>query len=83
VRWTRIGDLLEAYLADFSVLDSDNLLCLTWAQVRNESVRKGCQMSAADAWIAATALVLSAPLVTNNAKDYGQLDNLELVSATG
>ena len=64
----RKWDLLEAYLEDFSVLNSDNLLCLTWAQVRNESVRKGRQMSAADAWIAATALVLSAPLVTNNAK---------------
>src|ERR1035437_9652753 len=25
-------DLLEAYLADFSVLNSDNLLCSTWAQ---------------------------------------------------
>jgi len=32
-------------------------------------------MSSADAWIAATALVLSAPLVTNNPKDYRHLDN--------
>ncbi len=51
----RKWDLLEAYLADFSVLNSDN-------QVRNESARKGRQMSTADAWIAASALVLSAPL---------------------
>ena len=79
----RKWDLLEAYLADFSVLNSDNLLCSAWAQVRNESVRKGRQMSAADAWIAATALVLSAPLVTNNAKDYRHLGNLQLVSAAG
>lgn len=64
----RKWDLLEAYLADFSVLNSDNLLCSTWAQVRNESARKGRQMSAADARIAASALVLSAPLVTNNPK---------------
>ena len=48
-------DLLEAYLTDFSVLHSDSLLCSTWAQVPNESVRKGRQLSAADAWIAATA----------------------------
>ena len=53
-----------------------------WAGVRNESVRKGRQMSAADAWIAATALVLSAPLITNNAKDYRHLDGLDLVSAS-
>ena len=72
--------VLETYLADFSVLHTDSLLCSTWAAVRNESMRKGRQMSSADAWIAATALVLSAPLVTNNPKDYRHLDNLQLVS---
>src|SRR5258707_8401361 len=28
-------DVLEAYLADFSVFHSDYLLCSTWASVRN------------------------------------------------
>ena len=74
-------DMLEAYLVDFAVLHSDSLLCSTWAGVRSESKRKGCQMSSADAWIAATALVLSAPLVTNNPKDYRHLAKLQLVSA--
>jgi predicted nucleic acid-binding protein len=77
----RKREVLEAYLADFSVLHSDTLLCSTWAGVRTESVRKGRQMSSADAWIAATALLLSAPLVTNNPKDYRHLDGLQLVSA--
>ncbi len=72
--------VLEAYLADFSVLHSDSLLCSTWAAVRNESTQKGRSISSADAWIAATALVLSAPLLTNNPKDYRHLDNLQLVS---
>jgi predicted nucleic acid-binding protein len=75
-------DVLEAYLADFSVLHSDSLLCSTWAALRNESTRKGRQMSSADAWIAATALVLSAPLVTNNPKDYRHLDRLQVVSVS-
>src|SRR6266849_6615435 len=74
-------DVLETYLADFSVLHSDSLLCSTWAALRNESTRNGRQMSSADAWIAATALVLSAPLVTNNPKDYRHLDKLQIVSA--
>jgi tRNA(fMet)-specific endonuclease VapC len=74
-------DVLETYLADFKVLHSDNLLCSTWAAVRNESMQKGRPISSADAWIAATALVLSAPLVTNNPKDYRHLDALQLVSA--
>jgi predicted nucleic acid-binding protein len=74
-------DVLETYLADFSVLHSDSLLCSTWAGVRNESMRKGRPISSADAWIAATAIVLSSPLVTNNPKDYSHLDNLQLISA--
>ncbi|HEU0142017.1 MAG TPA: PIN domain-containing protein [Bryobacteraceae bacterium] len=77
----RRSALLEAYLADFSVLHSDSLLCSTWAAIRNESTQKGHPISSADAWIAATALVLSAPLVTNNPKDYRHLDNLQIVSA--
>ncbi len=73
-------DMLDAYLSDFAVLHSDSLLCSTWAAVRNESTRKGRPMSSADAWIAATALFLSAPLVTNNPKDYRHLDRLQLIS---
>jgi len=72
--------VLEAYLTDFSVLHSDSLLCSTWAAIRNESTQKGRPMSSADAWIAATALVLSAPLVTNNLQDYRHLDKLQIVS---
>ena len=70
------------YLADFSVLHSDSLLCSTWAALRNESTRKGRRMSSADAWIAATALVLSAPLVTNNPKDYRHLEALRIISVS-
>jgi predicted nucleic acid-binding protein len=83
-KWgARKCDVLEAYLADFSVLQSDSLLCSKWAAVRNESTRKGRPISSADAWIAATALVLSVPLVTNNPKDYLHLEKLQLVSASG
>ena len=78
----RKRDLLEAYLSDFSVLHSDGKLCSTWATLRNESTRKGRQMSSADTWIAATALNLFAPLVTNNPKDYRHLDGLLLVSVS-
>jgi predicted nucleic acid-binding protein len=73
--------VLEAYLSDFSVLHSDSLLCSTLADIRNESTQKGHPISSADAWIAATALVLSAPLVTNNLKDYCHLDKLQIISA--
>ncbi|MGA3072952.1 MAG: hypothetical protein ABSG56_04590 [Bryobacteraceae bacterium] len=42
---------------------------------------QGRPISSSDAWIAATALVLPTPLVTNNPKDYCHLDNLQLISA--
>ena len=71
-------DVLEEYLAGFSVLHSDSLLCSTWAAVRNESTRKGRQMGSADAWIAATALALSVPLVTNSPKDYRHIEKKAL-----
>jgi predicted nucleic acid-binding protein len=51
------------------------------AAIRNESARKGRPISSADAWIAATAMIVPAPLVTNNPNDYSHLDNLQLVSA--
>ena len=81
----RTGGLANALcwkrcLADFSVIHSDSLLCSTWAAVRNESTQKGRPISSADAWIAATALVLSPPLVTNNPKDYRHHNNLQLIS---
>ena len=75
-------DLLESYLGDFSVLDSDDRLCSAWANIRHESARKGRRMSTADAWIAASAITLGAPLVTNNPGDYRHLDRLQIVSAT-
>ena|SRR5579872_1005662 len=73
-------EVLEDYLAEFAVLHSDSLLCSKWAAVRNESARRGRPISSADAWIAATALVLSVPLVTNNPRDYRHLDNLQIIT---
>ena len=77
----RRREVVEAYLKEFLLIQSDDNLCSAWAIVRSQSARKGRPISAADAWIAATALVLEAPLVTNNPRDYEQVEGLELVSA--
>lgn len=76
----RKTDILETYLSDFEIVDSDDGLCSAWAAIRNESLLKGHQISSADAWIA-TAACLSAPLVTNNTRHYRHLNRLQLVSA--
>jgi predicted nucleic acid-binding protein len=73
-------DVLEAYLSEFKLLHTDNGLCSAWAAVRDESRRKGRPIGTADAWIAATALYLGVPLVTNNPKDYRHLDTLQILS---
>ena len=80
-RGSRKLNLLDAYLADFSVLDSSSLLCSKWAGLRDESERKGRPIRVADGWVAASAVVLNAPLVTNNPSDYQHLDGLQLVAA--
>jgi len=51
--------LNERYLVYFS----DEDLCSVWAEVYEYSRRNGRTMSPSDAWIAATALTIGAPLV--------------------
>jgi tRNA(fMet)-specific endonuclease VapC len=74
----RKRNLLERFLSEFPVYYPDEGLCTLWAEVRHESNRKGKSISSQDAWIAATALHLGAPLVTNDARDYEHLKNLEI-----
>jgi len=80
-KWgSRKTAILEEYLAEFVVLHSGDAMCSIWADVRHESVTKGRQMGSADAWIAAAALLLGTPLVTNNPKHYRHLEKLQIIS---
>ena len=76
----RRRNLLERYLSRFAVCYPDDRLCTRWAEVKHESNQKGQPMSSQDAWIAATALYLDAPLVTNNAKHYAYLAKLRILT---
>ncbi|MGA3326848.1 MAG: PIN domain-containing protein [Terriglobia bacterium] len=75
--------LLEKYLSRFSVCYPDDRLCSGWAEVKHESNRGGHPIASQDAWIAATARYLDAPLVTNNTKHYAHLKNLEILTDQG
>jgi predicted nucleic acid-binding protein len=44
--------------------------------------RRGRAMEVADAWTAAVALALNAPLVTHNPTDYAIVEGLMIVTAT-
>jgi tRNA(fMet)-specific endonuclease VapC len=77
---TRREDL-ERYLQNFIPLYSNRDLCRYWAQVSNETRRRGKPIEAADAWIAATAVALDIPLVTNNPDDFTAVKDLSLLTA--
>jgi tRNA(fMet)-specific endonuclease VapC len=69
----RLG-LLEAFLSfflsGFGVVYAADSLCTLWARVRAHARTAGKGLSPQDAWIAATALALKAPLAANNRRDF-------------
>ncbi len=66
------------FLAQFEVVWSNRRICLGWAQVMENCRKKGLTIHPSDAWIAATALILECPLLTNNARHFAAIDGLEL-----
>jgi predicted nucleic acid-binding protein len=68
-----------AFLAQFTIILVDRALCRTWAWVGDQAQRSGRPIQAADAWIAATALALDVPLVTNSRADYAHVATLRLL----
>lgn len=72
--------LLERFIQGFELVYADNDLCTVWASIRADARAAGRALSPQDAWIAATALALDAPLATNNRRDYENIQKLRLVS---
>jgi tRNA(fMet)-specific endonuclease VapC len=61
---------LHLYLSRCVIVPSSHELVLRWAQVTVGARRNGRRIETADAWIAATALLYDAPLLTHNKSDY-------------
>ena len=70
---------MATFLEQFTIILVDRALCQTWAQVGDLARRNGRPIQAADAWIAATAVALGVPLVTNNHEDYAGVGNLVIL----
>jgi len=71
---------LSNFLARFSIRHSDPTLCKTWASIRHQAFVAGNPVDVADAWIAATAMLLDAALVTHNRRHFENIEDLELIS---
>ena len=57
---------LELFLSAFNLIVYSDELCDCWAIVMNEARQVGRRREAGDAWIAATAKLLDAPLITHD-----------------
>jgi tRNA(fMet)-specific endonuclease VapC len=71
--------LLEQFTGRFGVVYADDALCTAWAALRAGAKAAGRSISPQDAWIAATALALDAPLSTNNRSDFEHVPRLRLL----
>ncbi|HEV3085284.1 MAG TPA: PIN domain-containing protein [Gemmataceae bacterium] len=73
---------LEKHLQRFAVYFADRHLCRLWAEVRVGAERQGRPIDKADAWVAATAVGLGVPLVTNNPGDFAGVQGLRILTAS-
>lgn len=67
---------MAAFLSRFMIVLVDRELCRTWAEVGDQARRNGRPIHAADGWIAATAIALGMPLITNNRSDFAGVRDL-------
>ena len=70
---------LENYLTRYLILHSDDQMCSRWAEAMNSARKRGQPVAPADAWIAATALLLDVPLITHNGSNYAGIDGLRVI----
>src|SRR5207237_6639078 len=69
-------DSLRLFLARFAIVPSSHALVLTWAETMAAARTRGRHIETADAWVAATALLYGAPLLTHNKADYAGVPGL-------
>lgn len=71
---------LEQAIATYLILSADLELCRSWGQLRAERDKLGLPIASQDAWIAATALRYSLPLVTHNPAHFRDIPGLDVRS---
>jgi tRNA(fMet)-specific endonuclease VapC len=74
---------LESRLQKYVVEPSSYRLSLLWAAAMDSAKRNGRPISAADAWVAATALHLGVPLISHNRTHFIGVDGLTIISESG
>jgi predicted nucleic acid-binding protein len=62
---------LRSYLARLVVIPTDVRLCELWGELRTAAERQGRSLSVQDAWVGATAVVSSLPLLCHDGDLHG------------
>jgi tRNA(fMet)-specific endonuclease VapC len=70
----------RVFMTGFASVPSSRDLILCWAEVMVAARANGRRIEAADVWIAATAFLYGATLITHNPKDYLGVPNLAVLS---
>lgn len=68
---------LRIFLRRFAIVPSSYDLVVKWAEAMVSARRSGRRIETADAWIAGTALLYDAPLLTHNKADYAGVRGLQ------
>lgn len=71
---------LEQTLATYIIIPTDVELCRQWGIVRATQQAKGRMIAPQDAWIAATALRHTLPLITHNPDDVETIEGRDVRS---
>lgn len=74
---------LDTAISRTVVLPHDDDLCRQWSMVTAHRRQLGRPIECGDAWIAATALRHGLSLLTHNARDYGDVPGLTVISHGG
>ena len=74
----RVSALLDHVNATYDLIGYDLELVQTGARLRAASRRRGRELKPADAWVAATAILLSCPLLSHD-RDFGNPPDLRVI----
>ena len=75
----RMEEFIKTLRQEFVFHPVDKKQCQLWASIKAEARANGFHIKTADAWIAAAAISLNAPLVTNNIRDFSRVAGLQLL----
>ena len=76
----RRRDELDQHLQQYAIIWPNPELVDTCARLRSSQENLGRRLEIADAWIAATAVMLNCPLASHD-RDFSDIDGLEIVRA--